>query len=85
MKFLAVAGTLAMFLVGGGIIIHGIPALHHWIEHLVHPLEEIPAIGAVLHWLSLSLSNLVIGFGAGAVLVAVVQFAKKMFFRKSLS
>jgi len=83
MKFLAIAGTLAMFLVGGGIVIHGIPALHHWIEHLVHPLEEIPAIGGILHWLSLSFSNLAIGFGAGLVLVAVVQSAKKLFFRKS--
>lgn len=34
MKFLAIAGTIAMFLVGGGIIAHGIPPLHHYIEHL---------------------------------------------------
>jgi len=32
MKFLGVAGTVAMFLVGGGILTHGIPALHHAIE-----------------------------------------------------
>jgi predicted DNA repair protein MutK len=29
MKALAVLGTAAMFLVGGGILVHGIPALHH--------------------------------------------------------
>jgi len=29
MKGLSVAGTAAMFLVGGGILVHGIPALHH--------------------------------------------------------
>lgn len=29
MKALAVLGTVAMFLVGGGILVHGIPALHH--------------------------------------------------------
>ncbi|MBL8199874.1 MAG: DUF808 domain-containing protein [Chromatiales bacterium] len=34
MKGLAVAGTTAMFLVGGGIIGHGIPPLHHWVESL---------------------------------------------------
>lgn len=85
MKFLAIAGTLAMFLVGGGIVIHGIPALHHWIEHLVHPFEEIPTLGGMLHWLSLSFSNLAVGFGAGIVLVATVHFAKKLFLRKQRS
>ena len=29
MKLLTVAGTAAMFLVGGGILVHGVPALHH--------------------------------------------------------
>src|SRR5690606_36625194 len=29
MKFLSVAGTTAMFLVGGGIVVHGIAPLHH--------------------------------------------------------
>ncbi|MBI2307177.1 MAG: DUF808 domain-containing protein [Rhodocyclales bacterium] len=32
MKALTVIGTLAMFLVGGGILVHGVPALHHGIE-----------------------------------------------------
>ncbi|MFN0164648.1 MAG: DUF808 domain-containing protein [Burkholderiales bacterium] len=33
MKGLSVAGTVAMFLVGGGILVHGIPPLHHLVEH----------------------------------------------------
>ena len=33
MKSLSVVGTLAMFLVGGGIVVHGIAPLHHAIEH----------------------------------------------------
>jgi uncharacterized protein len=32
MKFLSIAGTAAMFLVGGGILVHSIPALHHLIQ-----------------------------------------------------
>jgi uncharacterized protein len=36
MKALMVAGTAAMFLVGGGIITHGVPFLHHAIDALVH-------------------------------------------------
>jgi predicted DNA repair protein MutK len=30
MKLIGVVGTIAMFLVGGGIIVHGILLLHHW-------------------------------------------------------
>lgn len=36
MKTLSVLGTAAMFLVGGGIVTHGIPPLHHAIEHVAH-------------------------------------------------
>src|SRR5690606_11452666 len=36
MKGLSIAGTAAMFLVGGGIVTHGVPALHHWIEEIGH-------------------------------------------------
>jgi predicted DNA repair protein MutK len=36
MKSLSVLGTAAMFLVGGGIVTHGIPPLHHAIEHAAH-------------------------------------------------
>lgn len=38
MKTLSVVGTAAMFLVGGQILVHGIPPVHHWIEHLVEPM-----------------------------------------------
>ena len=33
MKLLAVVGTAAMFLVGGGILTHGLPAVHHAFQH----------------------------------------------------
>jgi uncharacterized protein len=36
MKFLSIAGTAAMFLVGGGILVHGLPPLHHFIEPYAH-------------------------------------------------
>ncbi|MGQ3889940.1 DUF808 family protein [Legionella sp. CNM-1927-20] len=39
MKTLAIAGTIAMFLVGGSIIGHGIPAIHHYIENLTFLLS----------------------------------------------
>ncbi|HZI03294.1 MAG TPA: DUF808 domain-containing protein, partial [Archangium sp.] len=48
MKFLSVAGTAAMFLVGGGIISHGISALHHGIEGLAHHAGKVSIIGGLL-------------------------------------
>ena len=35
MKALAIVGTVAMFMVGGGIVVHGIAPLHHFVENLV--------------------------------------------------
>jgi predicted DNA repair protein MutK len=32
MKFLAIAGTAAMFLVGGQILVHSIPVVHHFVQ-----------------------------------------------------
>jgi uncharacterized protein len=35
MRFLSIAGTAAMFLVGGSIILHGLPVLHHQVGNVV--------------------------------------------------
>ena len=71
MKFLSVAGTAAMFLVGGGIIVHGVPGLHHLVEGW--------AAGAGgLGWLVEVLCNAVAGIVTGAVVVGVVTLVKKM-------
>ena len=35
MKSLAIIGTAAMFLVGGGILVHSIPAIHHVVLYMV--------------------------------------------------
>ena len=58
MKFLSVAGTVAMFLVGGGILAHGIAPLHHRIEPL----------GAAA-----PLANMGIGLIAGAIALALIE------------
>jgi predicted DNA repair protein MutK len=46
MKLLAVAGTAAMFLVGGGILVHGIPWLHHAVEGVGHAWGSLAELGA---------------------------------------
>lgn len=66
MKFLSVAGTAAMFLVGGGIIVHGVPWLHHLLEGWTQGL------GGALRLLADLLFNAAVGVGVGGVVVALV-------------
>lgn len=71
MRFLAVAGTVAMFLVGGGIISHGLPGLagflhaHHWDSGL-----------------AAMLADLLVGVAVGALLCAVVLPLMKLWRRR---
>jgi uncharacterized protein len=78
MKFLSVAGTAAMFLVGGGILVHGVPPLHHAIEGMAHGADAWPGIGAVAAVLATPLANAVVGVVAGALVLAVVTAGKKL-------
>jgi uncharacterized protein len=70
LRFLSVAGTLAMFLVGGGILVHGVPALHHAVEHALEPLHHLSTGGAWLHFFLEHLAHAAVGVLAGGVLVA---------------
>ncbi len=70
MKGLAVAGTAAMFLVGGGILVHGVPALHHAIEGLA------PQTLPWLRMLVPALLNALAGVLAGALVLAAVKAAE---------
>jgi uncharacterized protein len=79
MKFLSIAGTAAMFLVGGGILVHGIPVLHHWAESLLHRIEAIEPLGHWLAWGSGMLINAVVGMAAGAVTLLVVNLVKRLY------
>ncbi|HHV48642.1 MAG TPA: DUF808 domain-containing protein [Rhodocyclaceae bacterium] len=71
MRFLSVAGTAAMFLVGGGILVHGVPFLHHAVE----AAGAAVAVGSFAGLWSALTTNALNGFAgiaAGAVLLAVV-------------
>jgi hypothetical protein len=83
MRFLAIFGTAAMFLVGGGIVVHGIPPFHHWVEHLIEPLTHWHVVGGVLHWLAEACVNLGVGVGAGAIIVVLQQVGQALLFKKS--
>ncbi|MGY2401542.1 DUF808 domain-containing protein [Pseudomonas sp. SDO5271_S396] len=71
MKSLSVIGTAAMFLVGGGILTHGVPVVHHWIETVSQ------SAGGVA-WLVPVLLNGVAGVIAGAAVLALVSVVGKV-------
>lgn len=75
MKFLSVAGTAAMFLVGGGILVHGVHPVAEAVEHTLGGLGGVA--GAVLP----ALANGLLGVVAGAVVLAGVTLARKLFAR----
>ena len=77
MRFLSVAGTAAMFLVGGGILVHGIAPLAHAIEGLAERATAFGGLGGVLHALLPLLANAVVGLVAGALVLAAVHAAKR--------
>ena len=72
MKGLSVAGTIAMFLVGGGILTHGIPAVHHWIETVS------ASLGGVIGTVAPTLFDSVFGVLAGAVVLLVVKLITRI-------
>lgn len=78
MKALTIVGTAAMFLVGGGILVHGVQVLHHWAEGAAHAAELVPGVGVVLKVLSGMLFNAVVGVVSGGLIVAVVKGAARL-------
>ena len=72
------AGTAAMFLVGGGILTHGVPWLHHGIEAAAGAVAATPALGGVLAALTPSVANALVGVVAGALVLLGVSTVSKM-------
>jgi len=70
MKTLSVVGTIAMFLVGGGILVHGLPFMHHLLSSIVQWITAISEMGTYLAMLAPSIVNGLVGLVVGAVLVA---------------
>ncbi|WP_139348882.1 DUF808 domain-containing protein, partial [Aeromonas hydrophila] len=69
MHLLALVGTIAMFMVGGGILVHGWPFVHHLIEGAATAVATLPAVGAALALMMPTLLNALAGVVAGLVLV----------------
>ncbi|TDO10501.1 MULTISPECIES: DUF808 domain-containing protein [Halomonas] len=78
MRSLSVIGTLAMFLVGGGILTHGIPALHHLVQGAAEAQFDMPGLGAVVNGVGPSLLNMLVGLLVGAVVLGAVTLAQRL-------
>lgn len=69
MKALGVFGTAAMFLVGGGIVVHGVAPLHHLVEHWTHGSGG---------WAIAMAANAIVGIVVGGIVFAIVEGGKKL-------
>ena len=72
MKGLSIVGTAAMFLVGGGILTHGFPAIHHWVDGFTSGQNSL-----LTSIISLS-TDAVVGILAGAAVLAVVTLVNRI-------
>lgn len=78
MKALAVVGTVAMFMVGGGILVHGIHTLDLWILQLTEQLASIATVGPVLGAITPTLGSVLVGFVAGAAVLGLVSLWQRI-------
>ncbi|CAH0247834.1 Inner membrane protein YedI [Massilia sp. Bi118] len=78
MKSLSVIGTVAMFMVGGGIIGHAFEPLHHLAEGAAHAVAGTPVIGGLLAAVTPTLIDAVAGVVVGAVVLLVVTVIQRL-------
>ncbi len=78
MKFLSIAGTAAMFMVGGGIISHAWEPLHHLSESAAGMAAGVPGVGGVLAAITPTLVDAIAGVIVGALVLGVVMAVQRM-------
>ena len=81
MKFLSIVGTAAMFLVGGGILVHSIEIIHHATDSLMSAMG-VPLEGIVATLVPVLVEGTV-GLIAGALVLAIVTLVAKVWPLKS--
>lgn len=79
MKGLSIAGTIAMFLVGGGILAHGLPGFEAWLHHLLPAVSGSSGVGpALLAAIGPMLANFMLGVVAGAIAAGLMWIVKRL-------
>lgn len=79
LKTLSIVGTAAMFIVGGGILTHGLPMVHDTLHHVSEAVHALPAVGWLLASIVTMLLDALFGILVGAVVLAIVLSGKKLF------
>jgi len=79
MKGLSIVGTIAMFMVGGGILIHGIPGAHDLSDRLAHGAGRVPGVGGLLETVLPTLLDVLVGLLAGALVLVGVTVAARFY------
>jgi len=78
MKSLSVIGTVAMFMVGGGIIGHAFAPLHHLAENAAHAVAGVPVLGGLLAALAPTVIDAIAGVIVGAVVLLGVTIVQRL-------
>jgi predicted DNA repair protein MutK len=78
MKALSVIGTVAMFMVGGGIIGHAFEPLHHLAEGAAHAVAGVPAVGGLLAAVAPTVIDAVAGVVVGAAVLLLVSIVQRL-------
>lgn len=80
LKVLSFVGTAAMFLVGGGILVHGLPFFHHLVEDAALYSVDIPTLGTLLSGSTTmvlqGLFGVLAGFACMSVMALVARFRR---------
>ncbi len=80
LRALSIGGTIAMFVVGGGIVSHGIPFLHEHIHDISEHLSHWPMIGNILYYLVGPVLDGLVGIVAGGIALAVVKITGNLYY-----
>ncbi|GAC35287.1 DUF808 domain-containing protein [Paraglaciecola polaris] len=75
MKSLAIIGTAAMFLVGGGIVVHSVPFVHHVVANV---LTQFSGVGSTINAILPILADGIVGIVAGGLVLLIVSLMGKL-------
>ena len=78
MKSLSVLGTAAMFMVGGGILVHGLPPVEAWVQQLAQGAAALGAAGPLLAALTPTLLNALLGILAGLLALPLASLGARL-------
>lgn len=78
MKALSIVGTAAMFMVGGGILMHGLPGAHLVAHAAVEAVQGVAVIGGLLAALAPVTVNALAGIVAGGLVLSAVNLSRRI-------